>query len=733
MVVLTAAGAASLALRRASAAARHLVWSLALVSLLALPLLSLILPAWSVPILPQLRSLVSAQAEARTPASVPVAPAQTESQSPARQSEPVAMAPLAALPGFQNLPTSALLPSGGMLINAEPAAFPTLSLHWSTWMLIIWLLGVFMVFARLIIGTANVRRMARQASYVTENSWTILARSLAYQLHLRRHVALLKSDQVALPMTWGSWRSVVLLPVEADEWSPDLRHIVLLHELAHVKRRDCLTQMLAQMACACYWFNPWVWSAARRLRLEREQACDDYVLGVGTRASDYASHLLEIASTFTSPKCSSLVTVGMACRSQLEGRVRAILDPNISRRGLNRLATILVGISVACLVLPLAAIRPWAQAAELSQKKSAGLVAQQALSESSDSQPAREVTQPQTLETQRQEQRTANAPASPVTPEDDPQEQSATRPSEDHPVQATIKQIVSLTTAATIASYQREAERQAERTAVASQAQAVAQGQSSELTVDQIIKMKMYDVTPEFIEAMRRQGYDNLTVRQLVTLRIHGVNEEFVKEVRTWGYDKLTINQLVNLRIAGVTPDFIREMKRLGYDNLPIHQLTNLSLHGVTPQFVEAMRKLGFDKLSANELTQMRIHGLTEDFIKEAQNWGYGKLSISQMVNLRIAGITPGYIQTLKRLGYDNLPFEKITQMGIHGVTEDFIKEMQSAGFDKLTADQLIQMRIHGVTPEYIRKMRAAGVKNISVNELIQMRIHGIDTILFKN
>ena len=110
----------------------------------------------------------------------------------------------------------------------------------------------------------------------------------------------------------------------------------LAHELAHVKRRDCFTQAMAHLACAAYWFNPLVWIAARRLRAERESACDDLVLAAGTRGSDYAEHLLDIARSLRSGAWPTWSAVTMAHRSQLEGRLMAILNPALPRRSPTR-------------------------------------------------------------------------------------------------------------------------------------------------------------------------------------------------------------------------------------------------------------------------------------------------------------------------------------------------------------------------------------------------------------
>src|SRR6185503_12449308 len=96
-------------------------------------------------------------------------------------------------------------------------------------------------------------------------------------------------------------------------------------ELAHVVRHDCLTQLLAAVACAVYWFHPGVWWAARRLRVERELACDDRVLASGTPAPDYAAHLLDLAYALGRTR-TPVLAVSMARPPQLEGRMLAVLD-----------------------------------------------------------------------------------------------------------------------------------------------------------------------------------------------------------------------------------------------------------------------------------------------------------------------------------------------------------------------------------------------------------------------
>jgi hypothetical protein len=121
---------------------------------------------------------------------------------------------------------------------------------------------------------------------------------------------------------------------------------VLLHEVAHVKRGDCRVQLLAQMACAVYWFNPLIWIAARQLRVERERACDDEVLAHGATPSAYAADVLQLARAQS--RLASSALLAMARPGELEGRLRAILAPGRPRIP-NRAARIAATVAICTL------------------------------------------------------------------------------------------------------------------------------------------------------------------------------------------------------------------------------------------------------------------------------------------------------------------------------------------------------------------------------------------------
>ena len=316
LLILTALAARLM--RRKSAAARHLIWALAMAALLLMPLVSMGIPQWHLPLLPQDDPFV--------PLTAP------ETSSPVAQAP--SQAPSASAPPPSAPPEPAAAPP------TEPAAetLPAAPFPWTAAACLIWLAGALVVALPHLAGMLAVRRLARRARPLEEGAWNDLAGDLMGTLSLRRPIRLLRAEGPVMPMTWGLWKTTLLLPQGTEAWSEDQRRTVLLHELAHAKRHDCLTQAMAGAALALHWANPLAWMAIRRLRLEQERACDDLVLTAVALPYDYAGHLVQVARAMRNPALASTAAITMARKGHLEGRIRAILDAGRNRKSATRWA-----------------------------------------------------------------------------------------------------------------------------------------------------------------------------------------------------------------------------------------------------------------------------------------------------------------------------------------------------------------------------------------------------------
>jgi beta-lactamase regulating signal transducer with metallopeptidase domain len=302
-----------------------MIWTLAIVGALLLPALSAVLPDWTA-------------LEVRMAA----VPSSVETATTPRPSS--GLLPDAA-PS-----TSVAAPIAMPLENRETGA----PVSWSVVMIAVYAAGIALLLARVVGQRWSLRRLARNATPVRDPEWTSLMGECVRVMRVRRPVRLLRSLQRTMPMAFGIRNAAILIPAVADTWTDDRRRAVLLHELAHVVRHDCLTQTLSAIACALYWIHPGAWWAARRLCTERELACDDRVVSAGESARDYAGHLLELAYTLGAGTAPALA-VTMARSTQLEGRLMAVMDA-ARNRTLPALRSRLAALALlAALLLPLAA------------------------------------------------------------------------------------------------------------------------------------------------------------------------------------------------------------------------------------------------------------------------------------------------------------------------------------------------------------------------------------------
>ncbi len=200
----------------------------------------------------------------------------------------------------------------------------------------LWAFGTIFSLFMVLVSIRLAEKLLRKTSegQVAE-SWIVAVGEIARKLGIRTP-KLVVGDSVTVPMVVGVFRPVVLLPMEHVDWTPAERDGVLLHELSHLKRRDPLGLVFSRIVFAIYWFHPLVWWVAKRLRIERETACDDTVLLHGEEPQGYATFLLNIASGRPTPWTPALC-LAMSESNSVEERIDSVLDSKKQRTPVRRL------------------------------------------------------------------------------------------------------------------------------------------------------------------------------------------------------------------------------------------------------------------------------------------------------------------------------------------------------------------------------------------------------------
>lgn len=199
----------------------------------------------------------------------------------------------------------------------------------------IWAIGCAVVLGRLLLGYVSFLRMKRGAIAVGQD--------LLDRLGLDTGSAIYEIPGTTVPLTFGFMRPSVFVPSVFRDWSSDRQRATLIHEFAHIRRKDCLWQLLVSVMCAIHWFNPLAWLLRSRMLFDQEVACDDEVIASGILPSSYGGHLIE---TVRSCRPGPVASLAFAHRSRLERRLSLIL----SQRWTGGTGALRVGGATLCLV-----------------------------------------------------------------------------------------------------------------------------------------------------------------------------------------------------------------------------------------------------------------------------------------------------------------------------------------------------------------------------------------------
>ncbi len=297
-------------LRRHSAAQRSLAWLAVFAVMLVLPLAVFVRPVWTMPVL-------------------------------------LVRAPMKLAAPVHEIENRAAAPRAETSASSEPPAEP-----WSIWqwMAMVYAAGVACVLAFRLIGSWQLRRLKGGAT-----GPVALIQSLVSEMNPPRRVGLLCSARITVPMTWGTYKPVLMLPMSCVEWSDADLRAALEHELAHIRHGDAARRWLGTLVSALWWPHPLVWIASKAWRLEQERACDDAVVRSGSDAARYATQLIDAARNVRLGGFQSAAALVMAMPSGLETRLRAVVRDGVNRSPASR-AALVISTAMSVMLVTLCAV-----------------------------------------------------------------------------------------------------------------------------------------------------------------------------------------------------------------------------------------------------------------------------------------------------------------------------------------------------------------------------------------
>src|SRR5258708_4842885 len=431
------------------------------------------------------------------------------------------------------------------------------------WLVEAWFLGVLLLSLRTAGGLILIERMRRKE--IKAVGAELYARCLALQrrMGIERIIRYCECHRLDAPAVLGWFRPVVLLPVRAlTGLTEEQIEAVIAHELAHIRRLDCFVNLFQIATETLLFYHPAVWWVSQRIRAERENCCDDEAIFLCGDAVNYARALTLMEEWRTAP---GLMVASN--RSPLAQRVGRLLGWN-GAAGRIRVAGL--GGRVVCLVGALLAGTAFLGVAQAARGAGAS---------------------------RKQEQGSSSVIV--VRPEP-----------------ASVK----------------------ERTAQAAKPSGTAQAKAqTNKDKGQQTGSGEQNKKESYLDAMEAAGFKNLTVDELISMKIQGVTPGYVKEMHEMGLQP-TPDELVGMRVQGITPEYIREMRKFD-SNLNVDELIGMKVQGVTPAYIREIHDLGL-QASADELIGMKVEGVTPNYVRERRGAGL-KPNTDHVIGIKEKGVKP--------------------------------------------------------------------------------------------
>ncbi|HTW85566.1 MAG TPA: M56 family metallopeptidase [Candidatus Sulfotelmatobacter sp.] len=574
-----------------------------------------------------------------------------------------------------------------------------------------WLLGMLYVGLRLVISLAHLEGLKRNA----------LPLPLAYRDRLvawtnavkgSRGVRLCRSAEVTIPIAVGLFDAMILVPEALlDALSSEDIDRIILHELAHLRRNDDWLNAFERVVSAVLFFNPAVLWLVARLDLEREVACDDWVVTQTAQPLPYAHCLVRVVESASWPYRAMAAPGVFVTRRSMSIRIERLLSAHRDVRSRVALGPASLAVaSIAALGVLAAYVSP-----SIADEPPATAAAPPA------------IATPHVVHTLSPEQRLVEWA---VVPAAAAPHASAVALASAVPKRAPA--VASLAPLRPVPAAAVKARPADGRRTYGPYAYAYA---ARPEPVPSPAPARIGDPTQvandDYISELAAAGYTHLTLDQLIRMRSVGVTPALIRDLSAAGFTHLSPDELVHLAAVGVDGPYVRSMRSLFGNTLSVEDVVQLRAVGVTPEYVQTLKADGLASPSVSDAVSARAVGLDGDYIRTMRA-RFGNASVRELRNAQAVGVTPEYADQMRVAGLGNLDLRQLQQVRALGLDADYVRSMRTR-FGNLSAGQLTNARAVGLTPEYADQMRAAGLPNLSFDDLRRLREFGIDPDFIKS
>lgn len=504
-----------------------------------------------------------------------------------------------------------------------------------------WLVGVAIFSLRSAGGFFLLERMRRRQSVAVSAQLQEICNELQRRLGLTRVIRYAQCQWLEAPAVIGWFRPIVFLPLTALTGLSEAQlRTVIAHELAHIKRLDSFVNAFQVVVETLLFYHPAVWWLNKRIRLERENCCDDAAIALCGNAVEYARALTLMEEWRVAPALAMA-----ANRGPLSARITRLLGIGDLRSGIRG-----IGVTSSALCLTVALVAGNAVFG----------IAHKASAQSAPTAP--------TAPTKVAPVVAPRAPAkgvAAIAPPTGPAGVPPTAPG------APVEAVESVLAGSYIEGLK-----------------AVGLGQ---IDIDELIAMKVQGVTPEYVRGIQEQGV-KVDVDEIIAMKVQGVTPQYIQELHAAGV-KVDDEEVIAMKVQGVTPEYVREIQASGLKP-DTDELIGMKVQGVTPEYVRGLKEQGVET-SADEIIGMKVQGVTPEFIREVRALGL-KPNGDEIVGMRAQGITPEYVKAMQATGL-KFDVDELIGAKVQGITPEFVEKARKHGFQNLTLEKLIQLRHLGV------------------------------------